>query len=99
MVLFWQDDGRRLCQALDWSLYTVLGERIHLPSEEALIHYLRARPDQEFHLRNYRLREDMASHREIDNPLAADYGPTSGHIFCGAVRYDSLADRVISGTR
>ena len=96
MVLFWQDSGRRLCQALDWSLYSVKGERIYLGSEEDLVGYLRARPDTEFHLRSYRLREDMDAHREIDDPEAADYGPGSGHIFCGAVRYDSAAGRVVS---
>jgi hypothetical protein len=83
---------------MDWSLYTVMGERIHLASEEALVGYLRSRPDTEFHLRNYRLREDMDPHREIDDPRAADYGPESGHIFCGAVRYDSGLDRVVSGS-
>jgi len=96
MILFWQDGGRRLCQALDWSLYTVKGERVHLASEEALTSYLRERSDTEFHLRNYRLREDMASHREIDDPQAADYGPESGNIFCGAVQYDSAAGRVVN---
>jgi hypothetical protein len=96
MILFWRNGGRRLCQALDWSLYTVMGERIHLVSEEALVNYLRSRPDTEFHLRNYRLREDMDLHREIDNPNVTDYGPESGHIFCGAVRYDSASDRVVS---
>jgi len=96
MVLFWQGDRRRLCQALDWSLYSVKGERIYLGSEEDLVGYLRARPDTEFHLRSYRLREDMDPRREIDDPKAADYGPGSGHIFCGAVRYDSAAGRVVS---
>ncbi len=98
MILFWQDDGRRLCEALDWSLYTVMGERIHLASEEALLSYLRSRPDTEFHLRNYRLREDMDPHREIDDPKAADYNAQSGHIFCGAVRYDSASEQVVSGS-
>jgi hypothetical protein len=97
MILFWQDGRRRLCQALDWSLYSVLGERISLQSEEVLLDYLRARPDTAFHLRNYRLREDMASHREIDDAKVADYGSDSGHIFCGGVRYDSVAGRVVSG--
>ena len=68
MVLFWQGDRRRLCQALDWSLYSVKGERIYLGSEEDLVGYLRARPDAEFHLRSYRLREDMDPHREIALP-------------------------------
>jgi hypothetical protein len=99
MILFWQDDGRRLCQALDWSLYTPAGERIPLASEGALVEYLRARPDTEFYLRNYRLRKDMEPHREIDDARAADYGPESGHIFCGAVRYDSTNGRVVSGKR
>jgi hypothetical protein len=98
MILFWRDDGRRLYEAVDWSLYTVMGERIHLASEEALVGYLQSRPDTDFHLRNYRLREDMDLHREIDDPRAVDYGPGSGHIFCGAVRYDSASDRVVSGT-
>jgi hypothetical protein len=98
MILFWQDGGRRLCQALDWSLYTVMGERIHLASEEALVGYLRSRPDIEFNLRNYRLREDMDPHREIDDPQEADYDTKSGHIFCGAVRYDAASDRVVSGS-
>jgi hypothetical protein len=75
-----------------------MGERIHLASEEALVGYLQSRPDTDFHLRNYRLREDMDLHREIDDPRAVDYGPGSGHIFCGAVRYDSASDRVVSGT-
>jgi hypothetical protein len=96
MILFWQDGGRRLCQTLDWSLYTVKGERVHLASEEALVGYLRERPDTEFHLRNYRLREDMASHREIDDPRAADYAAESGNIFCGAIRYDSTAGQVVN---
>jgi hypothetical protein len=95
MILFWQDGGRRLCQALDWSLYSANGERVHLASEEALVSYLRSHPDTDYHLRNYRLREDMAPHHEIDDARPADYGPESGHIFCGAVRYDSSADRVI----
>jgi hypothetical protein len=98
MILFWRDNGRRLCQALEWSLYTVMGERIPVGSEESLVGYLRSRPDTEFHLRNYRLREDMDPHREIDDPKAADYGADSGHIFCGAVRYDSTSGRVISGS-
>jgi len=97
MILFWQDGGRRLCQALDWSLYTPMGERIFVRSEEALLDYLRARPGIEFHLRNYRLREDMDPHREIEDARAADYGPDSGHLFCGAVHYDSAAGRVVSG--
>jgi hypothetical protein len=96
MILFWRDDRRRLYQALDWSLYTTMGERIYLVSEEALFSFLRSRPDTEFHLRNYRLREDMDPHREIDDPKAADYGAESGHIFCGAVRYDSTSGRVIT---
>jgi hypothetical protein len=95
MILFWQDSGRRLCQALDWSLYSAKGERVSLHSEEALVGYLREHPDTEYHLRNYRLREDMASHREIDLQ-AADCGPESGHLFCGAIRYDSAAGRVVS---
>ncbi len=98
MILFWREDRRRLYQALDWSLYTAMGERIHLVSEEALVSYLRTRPDTEFHLRNYRLLEDMDLHCEIDDPNAADYGPESGHVFCGAVRYDSASARVISGS-
>jgi len=97
MILFWQDGGRRLCEALDWSLYSVLGERIFVPSEEALVSYLKARPDTDFHLRKYRLREDMDPHREIDDAQAADYGPNSGHLFCGAVRFDSSVDRIVSG--
>src|SRR5258708_3588704 len=96
MILFWQDDRRRLFQALDWSLYTVKGERVHLASEEALAGYLRASADTEFTLRNYRLREDMASHREIDDPKVVDYGPESGNIFCGTIRYDSAAGRVVN---
>jgi hypothetical protein len=82
---------------MDWSLYSVNGERVYLPSEEALVGYLLAHPDKEYHLRNYRLREDMDSHREIDNAKVADYGPESGHIFCGAVRYDSGSGRVVCG--
>jgi hypothetical protein len=96
MVLFWQDGRRRLCEALDWSLYSVMGERIFVPTELALVDYLKARPNIEFHLRNYRLREDMNPHREIDDARAADYGADSGHLFCGAVRYDSSSDRVVS---
>jgi len=96
MILFWQDGKRRLCEALDWSLYSVMGERIFLPTESALLDYLKARPDKEFHLRNYRLREDMNPHREIDEARAADYGPDSGHLFCGAIRFDSSAGRVVS---
>jgi hypothetical protein len=96
MILVWKDDRRRLCEALDWSLYSVKGDRIFLLSEEALVGYLRANPDTEYNLRGYRLREDMDTHREI-YPRPADYGPDSGHIFCGAVRYDSAAGRVVSG--
>lgn len=95
MILFWQDGKRRFCQALDWSLYTRNGKRVRLQSEEALLDHLREHPDTEFHLRNYRLREDMAPHREID-ARAADSGPESGHIFCGAVRYDSASGTVLS---
>jgi hypothetical protein len=97
MILFWRDGGRRLCQALDWSLYTVTGERVFLASEEALVGFLRERPDTEYNLRRYRLREDMDPHREIDDARAADYGPGSGHIFCGPVRYDSATGQVVSG--
>jgi hypothetical protein len=64
MILFWQDDGRRLCQAQDCSLYTVQGEQVHLLAEEVLATYLQARPDTDFHLRNYLLREEMSSHAE-----------------------------------
>lgn len=99
MILFWQDDGRRLCQALDWSLYSIKGERIHLLSEEALNAFLQTHPDTEFHLRKYRLREDMDAHREIDEPGPDALGPDSGHIFCGAVHYDSTTGRVVSGPR
>jgi hypothetical protein len=95
MVLFWQDGRRRLCEALDWSLYSVMGQRIFVPTESALVDYLKARPDVEFHLRNYRLREDMNPHREIDGARAADYGPDSGHLFCGPVRYDTVLGRVV----
>jgi len=97
MILFWRDDKRRLCEAMDWSLYSVRGERIHLQSEAALIAFLQSHPDTEYHLRNYRLREDMDPHREIDDPHAAAYGPESGHLFCGAVRYDSVVGRVVCG--
>jgi hypothetical protein len=96
MILFWKDDRRRLCQALDWSLYTAGGERVRLGSEEALLEYLKGRPDTVFYLQSYRLREDMGPFLEIDDPRAGDYGPESGHIFCGEVRYDSAAGRVVS---
>lgn len=96
MILFWRDDGRTLCEALDWSVYTLNGERVRLESEAALVDHLRAHPDTQFYLWNYRLRKDMAPHREIEAARAADYGPGSGHIFCGVVRYDSAAGAVLS---
>jgi len=96
MILFWKDSGRKLCEALDWSLYSAKGDRVFVLSEQALVGYLRANPDTEHNLRGYRLREDMDAHREID-PGAANYGPDSGHLFCGAVRYDSATGRVVCG--
>jgi hypothetical protein len=41
----------------------------------------------------------MDPHREIDDPKVADYDARSGHIFCGAVRYDSASEKVVSGLR
>jgi hypothetical protein len=96
MILFWRDSGRRLCEALEWSLYSVTGDRVYVPSQEALVGHLRAHPDVDFNLRRFRLREDTDPHVEIDDPKAADYGPESGHIFCGTVRYDTTAGRVVS---
>ena len=61
-----------------------------------LVDHLQANPDIEYNLRGYRLLGDAGTHREIDDPRQVDFGPESGHIFCGTVRYDSAVARVVS---